>query len=133
MSSGKNRKLARWLGFTVAISLAPILFNLLGRAFDGKPFGIRVLLGKGELFLVACALAAAGIGEIVGRGVKRGTPIAAGGGCFLSAMTSSFCFAYVQHGGTHKTEIVAYFSLALFVATVVAATMCIMIPYDKRS
>jgi hypothetical protein len=127
-----NERLVRWIAFTVLISIAPILFNFLGRLFDGKPVGIQILLGGGELLLIACSLAAAGIGEIVGRRVKSGTPIAAGGGCFLIAMTSSFSFAYLQHGDKHNTVLAAYFSLVLFVLTVVAATMCIMLPYTRR-
>jgi hypothetical protein len=60
-------KLVRWLIFSVVISLLPLLFRFALEATDGKSPTLSDLLSQGELLLISSAIAAAAVGELIGR------------------------------------------------------------------
>jgi hypothetical protein len=123
-------KLARWICFTVLISLGPVLLDSFGLVLGKKAVSIEILLGAGQLFLIACSLAAAGIGELMGLGFRRATPVVAGWGCFLSAMGSAFAYAFIQNTKSDP-KIAAYCSIITFLLTVTAATSCAVVSFRR--
>jgi len=94
-------KLVTWAFFAVVVSLLPILLTMIGTMTHGQPVppvgpsefeqalsratDYERALARGDLLLIAGALAAGGLGEIVARGThrNRGHRIFAGG--WLSA------------------------------------------------
>lgn len=65
-------KLARWVFFTVLISLAPIFLDyavLLARDGQALP-PIQMVLDHGELYLLSSAFLCVGLGEVIGSSSK---------------------------------------------------------------
>lgn len=64
-------RLLRWLLFTVAIALMPFAFAWVRSIQYGGSIGLADVAGGGDLYLVATAIAATGIGELAGTGRHR--------------------------------------------------------------
>lgn len=60
----KYLKYIKWILFTGLIAILPIGLDIAFRKVTGVPVKIESLIGKGELLLLSCALAAGGLGEI---------------------------------------------------------------------
>lgn len=58
-------KYIKWILFTGIIGIVPIGLDITFRKFTGQPIRIEDLIGKGELLLLSCALAASGLGDIL--------------------------------------------------------------------
>ena len=69
----KAEKTGLWFAFSVVLALLPLLVNLLMFHVDGKPIAWFELVSHGELFLVAAALSADGLGRLRVRGEIGGT------------------------------------------------------------
>lgn len=125
-------KLIRWTGCIVVISLAPILLKWLDLLWDGQPVSKCILLGDGELFIIACALAGAGIAETFGLGKLKPLPLASGIGCVISVMGTAYAYDHFKRQG-HDPLTAANWSLLFFAFTLIAATVCVLFgPLGKR-
>jgi hypothetical protein len=126
-------KLLRWLFFTVVIALAPILCCWHNLGLEGRIASPELLLGKGELYLISCALAAAAIGELVATGWEQATAkVICAGGCLLIVVLATSAYAVIaghleKHDDCCATE-VASRSKILFICTIVAAAACLTFP-----
>src|SRR5712691_3769846 len=86
-------KLTRWFVFGVVIASLPVLFNVFHVAIRGGAATIDTLTGRGELLLVAAAISAAAVGDLVGSGPNlRPGKILAGGGAVMVLFAASAFF-----------------------------------------
>jgi hypothetical protein len=128
-----SERLVRWFVFSVVIALLPLGFRYLLEATDGAPPTITRLLSQGELLLVSSAIAAAAVGELIGRGRRR--PILqlfAGGGCIATVLIASLYFAYVSTRTAARPTVVATTSVWLFVLTLIASASCVILAEEER-
>ena len=76
--------LMRWFVFSVLVALLPLVLNALIVATDAEPFSLVQLVARGELLIIAAALCAGAIGDLIGRGTQRASAkIVAGGACVM--------------------------------------------------
>ena len=123
-----RHKLARWFGFTVLISLAPLFAAYLGLSAYSRYHGIISLAEHGELLLIACVLAASAVGEFVPPKTKKrlGAKILIGGITFTLVVISSIYFGLLSLGtGTIDAEVVSSHSLELLALTVTMSAFCV--------
>src|ERR1043165_4006800 len=66
-----RRKLIIWGIFSVGIAVLPVAFNALSLLTRGQDVGLNALLGRGELLLIAAALAATAAGELFASTARR--------------------------------------------------------------
>src|SRR5438034_6909053 len=118
-------KFLRWTGCIVVISAAPVILRWADLAWDTKPFDRRILLGDGELFIVACALAGAGIAETFGLGKLKPLQLLAGIGCVISIFGTAYAYSHFKTPG-HDPLVAANWSLAFFAFTLLSATICVL-------
>jgi hypothetical protein len=118
--------LLRWLGCTVLFSTAPILWNLWGRYLDGREITLTALLEHGELFLIACPLAAAGLGEVLGARLTA-WPLLAAIGCAVSVAGTAWAYSHLQAPGYHAPQATVHSSIVSFTVTLFASTVCVII------
>ncbi len=91
------KKVISWLIFSVSLALLPFLLKYLSHLIFKIPFKFEYLFLHGELFIVATALAAAAIGEIIVSDKQHGIlMLCSGGGCVLTVVTASMLFALVS-------------------------------------
>lgn len=68
-------RLVRWLLFTVALAVVPFAFFVVRGLTYGRAPTPAEVLGGGDLYLVAAAACAAGIGELAGTRTSRPPPL----------------------------------------------------------
>lgn len=125
-------KLIRWLGCIVLVSAAPVILKWLSLIWDSKPHNRCIVLGDGELFIIACALAGAGIAETFGLGKLKPLPLTAGIGCVISVLGTAYAYAWFKNPG-HDPLVAANWSLGFFAFTLLTATICVLFgPLGRR-
>jgi len=125
-------KFIRWTGCIVLVSAAPVLLKWLDLVWDNKTVNRCILLGDGELFIIACALAGAGIAETFGLGKLKPLPLTAGVGCILSVLGTAYAYGHFKTPG-HDPLMAANWSLLFFLFTWLAATICVLFgPLGRR-
>src|SRR5205814_8158636 len=63
-------KLAKWLFFEIAFALLPFFFAWKALMVRGEEFTWAKIVGQGELLLVAVAIVAAGMGDLLAEGIQ---------------------------------------------------------------
>ena len=122
-------RLAKWLIFSVLLALLPLAYNYLHvLTRNGSP-SLDVLLGKGELLLVAASISAAAVGSLIG-GSKKWliAKVFAGGGSVLLLGLASLYYVDVAvptPGVTLNASVVAKASLLFFAFSVVSGAGCV--------
>src|SRR5262245_12879533 len=111
-------KLAKWLIFSVALALVPVLVTFLGQITRGAALTWHEGLGRGELLLIAAGLCASSSGELfTAPSSSRLGKILAGGAALLLLLISAGYFAEVAATLRSQTKVetvvVAQFSLML--------------------
>jgi hypothetical protein len=116
----KAEKIWLWIAFGVVLALLPLLVNLLMFHVDGKPATWPELGSHGELFLVAAAIAADGLGRLWVRGLVGGAGTLCLIGCIYVLVWSSIEFSLVaaklQQNAPYAGTQVAWDSAGVFVA-----------------
>jgi hypothetical protein len=74
---------SKWVYFTVVPALLPVAWFFLRLVLLTKPFGLEVVLGKGELLLASSAFVVAGLGELIASGKRYQREKLRVGGCCL--------------------------------------------------
>jgi hypothetical protein len=123
-----RHKLARWVGFTVLISLSPLLAAYLGLKAYSRYHGIISLSEHGELLLIACVIGSSAVGELVPPKTKRrtGAKILVAGITLCLVLISSIYFGLISLGtGTIDAGMVSSHSLILLVFTVIISGFCV--------
>ncbi|MCI0524016.1 MAG: hypothetical protein L0Y75_02035 [Acidobacteria bacterium] len=129
-------KLTLWVVFNVLIALLPFLFRFIGSKFAGRPMDWKTILSDGELLLVASAVAAGAIGELVAKGknivILR---VLVGGGCVICLTLSSLLYAFIKAQPVTSvppdTSAIFSYSIGLFIRTFLAGTGCIILSEVK--
>jgi hypothetical protein len=67
----KTAKIALWIAFSVLFALLPLFINFLMMRLSGKAFDWHALSSHGELFLVAAAISADGLGRLWLSDIRR--------------------------------------------------------------
>lgn len=132
-------KLIRWIIFSVVIALLPILVNWVFLWLRRKATTFENLTGRGELLLIAAAMAASAIGEVIPIGqtaiVPTGHFIAiakfiAVGLCVAIVLISSVCFGDIssalisnQYRDPHRVSIL---SVCLYCSALISSAACIV-------
>lgn len=136
--------LVRWVIFSVIFALLPVfakalvLFTGLMSAPSGGQPSINLTFneilartcGDGELLLVATAIAAAGIGEIVSSNGqnRRLARVIIGGGLLLIVALSSLWYAIIVGSQTSPdASLIAQGSLVVWFSSVTAAAASVVI------
>ncbi len=90
-------KFTKWIIFSVLLALVPIFANYFLHRVTNTTVDLEKLLGHGELFLVATAMAGAAIGEIIVMKRTHGilSTCSAGGGLLIVIM-ASMMFAFIS-------------------------------------
>ena len=120
-------KLARWFGFTVLISLAPLFAAYLGLSAYSRYRGIISLAEHGELLLIACVVGSSAVGELIPPKTKKrvGAKIIVGAITLSLVLVSSIYFGLLSLGtGGIDAEVVSSHSLRLLVFTIVMSGLC---------
>jgi hypothetical protein len=129
----------KWALFSVVMALVPFLFNWLRivsrPTADPKPL-LQVLLGHGELLLVATALTASAVGDLLGGASPRTTlKLVSGAAAVLVLAAASYYFADISAGFANKEtireDIVCKTSLWLFFFSVVTGAVCVGLSEGK--
>jgi hypothetical protein len=127
-------KLAKWLIFSVLLSLVPLLANYGLYRITENAIDLELLLSHGELFLIAAALTGTALGEIIASRKKRqhgNWRLCSAGGSLLIVILASMLFAFVS--GTQlanrslDTCFVEAASLVVYVCACVTGTFSIVL------
>jgi hypothetical protein len=119
-----SEKLLRWFIFSVVISLLPLAFYYVRAMTDGKAVSLPELLARGELLLIAVALAADAIGDLLASKSAGMLKTIAGGGCVITVGFSSFYFADVSTKTAANVTVVFWMSLVLFAVSMISSACC---------
>jgi hypothetical protein len=124
-------KIARWLLFSVAFSLVPIIANyLLAVGKSSKAFPpLSTVIQHGELFLLSTGLAAVGLGEVIGANQRaKIIKIITGGVSSINMLLSTLLFATLNNTPDElATSYFSYLSFWIFLFTCVVATSCVVL------
>ena len=123
----------RWLVFGVVLGLLPILFNFMYIVTIPK-IGLSwgILLGRGELLLLAVGLCAGALGDLVLMRRGWGTfKIVATGLCVIEIASSSAYFMIVSGRYSLEEQVdlgaVVIVSVVLYTVAVVSSGLCVLV------
>lgn len=126
-----KERLIRWFIFSVLIALLPIGFNALKLVSRGCDISLVDVTKHGELLLIASAICAAAIGDLVtsGAALKNWKAIVAGC-CLIVLCLSSFYFADISASvddESLKDDVVSRMSIILFAIAMISSAGCIVL------
>ncbi len=122
----------KWLVFTVAVSLVPFGMVALSLWSGDKPLSLGALWPHGELLLVATALAADGVGDLIPTNPTASrAKIVAAGMCVIILVVAALWYALIQGHPEFKLSKISKGSMTIFASTVIAC-MCCKILAEKR-
>jgi len=120
--------LFKWLGFGVLISVLPFGLKAIFYWLDHSNWiGWYNLWPNGELMLVAVALGAESIGDLIDTDMRkhRRKGILTGVGCFLAAGASMATFGYIAAGsGQQPEKNIFLITVVLTIGALVAGGFC---------
>ncbi|MGE5529145.1 MAG: hypothetical protein ACM3X6_08385 [Patescibacteria group bacterium] len=123
-------QIVKWLIFSVAIALAPLVCRLIVSGFWGQYLTVTELCCGGELFLISSTMATTAVGRLVATDKKLGTLKNVAAGCTLFLLlVSSFSFAFITANAGARPLIavnVASSSYYVFATTVVSSGSCVI-------
>jgi len=125
-----TQRLLHWLIFSVAMALLPIVFTALSLKTRGNAIELTLLVKHGELLIVAAALSASGVGEILlARSPTSLTRTVVGGAALGILGLASFYFADVsagyRSGEQLRVDVIRDTSLWLFGFSVLTGGSCV--------
>jgi hypothetical protein len=131
------RALIFWIVFTVSMSLLPIAGSALPALAQGHSVDVLDLVGKGEALLVAVAILAAALGEVLRgesptRGLYRaGLVSAAFFVIVIGILAYAVIFTLVSVGVQQAHVFTADLSAAIFSASVATGICCVAVAESK--
>lgn len=142
-------RLTRWLIFSVIVAMVPLAFDYFARMTDGSEAPkLAAIVSKGELLLISAAIAAAAIGEIIGRPGKRAVAeLVATGACVVTFFFASLYYANVsvlqrqysrealsqQQEQQPKEEVIFRTSVVLFIFTLISSAGCMVLSKEDEA
>lgn len=127
-----------WLVFTVCISIVPFPISWIAAATQDQPMSLALVGGHGEFLLVAVAIQAAGIGDLLRCRMARHGTLWVGlmGAGFLEVVAAVWYFAdvsgIVRTGGHLDTKVVAVISSLLLLAAILVGASCVVLAERQR-
>lgn len=123
MATAQN--LAKWLMFTVLVSLSPFAV-LAGKLWvSDTPIYLRALWPHGELLLVSTALAADAMGDVIANGFAAQVSQVQGvfrtitaGACLITILTTVWWYSLAQNSSSLSLEKMSKGSIYLFIFTI---------------
>jgi hypothetical protein len=116
-----RKKLAKWMFFEVVFALLPLLFSLASALVHKQGWDFYGALGRGELVLVAAAIIAASVGDLVKNGLAGplpGTKLSLiGTGMALVAAAGWFYSEAAPTAGRSELEIAVIVSVSALIGT----------------
>ena len=89
-------RVGKWFVFSVCIALMPIIFSFIVLSIQRNNVSLASLLGRGELLILASALCAAALGDLLmSKKAKPWARLICGGSTLLSLVMSSLLFAAI--------------------------------------
>jgi hypothetical protein len=115
----KTARISLWIAFSVLFALLPLFINFLTLRISSKAVDWHDLTSRGELFLVAAAISADGLGRLWLKGDRSKWRVSLCFiGCFFSLVFSSIEFSLVaskvQAGAPYDGILVARDALTSF-------------------
>jgi hypothetical protein len=134
-------RLARWLLFTVVISLMPFIMTGCNLWTDGKLDDVLrlwrygdLLWPHGELLLVSTAIGAEAAGGLIasssGPTVVKLLKISTAGGCIILALGSAWWYQKIQENLHHIPPRVVQGTGVLFLVTLCMSFVCKLLAED---
>jgi len=119
----------KWLIFGVVVSAVPVLYSILNLfVFRGRGWDPSLVLGNGEMFIIAATLCAGGLGELLGSNDNLRTwKLLSGGACVILLIMATLSFAGVSEGSTHDPTTVVVVSLWVYGGSVVSAFLSMLL------
>lgn len=123
-------RLSLWFCFTVLVAISPVLCTWQNSSFDQTPLTLFQILGRGDLFLITCGLAAAAIGEVIASGTKLiAYKVICAGACLvivlLTASASGRIADRTAFNIAFNPDPVAVRSIIYFIGAMIASTFCL--------
>lgn len=126
-----SEKVVRWLFFSVAFATLPVIANFLLAVTQGTYPSGPLLLGRGDLLIIAAGVAATGVGELQGVVDEswRRVRIVVTAAAYLIVCTASLWFASVATSLASKVpireETIVSGSVIVFCSSVLAGASCV--------
>jgi len=126
-------KFTRWLIYSVGLALFPIAANgliaLASRAFENASWSsvLTVLIGRGELLILAAGLTATAIGDLALTempGIYKRRRTLLSGWAILNLLVASFYFGLISQGYEGGIVVVSFTSYA---SAVVCGGWCVFL------
>jgi hypothetical protein len=125
-----RRKIVFWLLFNVVVALLPLAFRLLAGKLQRSPWNFERTLYDGDLLLVAGAIAAGAVGEMVATAKRMIlSKLVVAALCVLSLMASCLLYAFIsaKAAGSLDSGILYHCSLWTFGVTFVGGFCAIIL------
>jgi hypothetical protein len=131
-------RLALWFFFTVLVAVSPVLCAWQNSSFDPQPHTLWEILGRGDLFLITCGLAAAAIGEVIASGTERITyKVVCAGACLVIVLFTASAYGRIADRVEFKMlfqpDAVAIRAIFYFIGTMIASTFCLALGQKNQN
>jgi len=130
--------LLKWLFFSVALSIVPLLAGAIITATRGGTASIENSLKHGELLIITVSLCATAVGELIGA--RKKLPIGhtvSGGGALIILLTSAIYFADTSAAISSQAPLdtlqLKTFSIYLFVSGFICSALCVGLSSEKSN
>lgn len=125
-------RLVRWCIFSVAVTLLPIIFNLIKCMVNSNcTLSITYLFCHGELLIISNAIAGSAIGQVIAvRNTRHVPTLIAAGSCVIILSLSSFLYAEMTAAGStnsYDPHGISITSLVMFILTILAGASCVIL------
>ena len=131
-------RIAKWFIFSVLMALVPLVALALSLLVHGVDVRLDLLTGRGELTIIAAALCARSVGELVGAESEAGsTPrIVVGGITLTLLLLSALHFADISSSYRTSTPInattVSITSTILYISSILGGFSCLWLSESKQ-
>jgi hypothetical protein len=125
-------RLARYLMFTVGLSLLPLFGVWLLKAYDGAALGVDDLAKGGEPLVISLVLTAEGLSGLIASDRQRVAQkyVTALGG-FVVIMSAAGIYALSQIHPPGNPSFFRWFSLANLLAGLLSAVSCKILEFEQ--
>jgi hypothetical protein len=125
------RRMLRWFMFSLIVALLPIIFNALDMLASEAGLRWGLLLGQGELLLIAVGLYGPTLGEVLTMGERwEEYKIVVGGLCFMNTAVAAWYFATVSSKPANQALIT---SLVLYLFAVICSGCSVALVARRES
>lgn len=125
---------AKWMIWSVLLSLSPFVLELLGLLTTSNPgTGLRLStpIERGQLLLVCAGLGATGVGDLIGTSTDElSAKRYAGGASVLIVLLAAGYYATASSPSVQNREVVVSVSVVLYLLTLLVSFACVTLAED---